>query len=117
MKRLIAVFSLLLTASLLLTGGAPRIGNLDVTAAGTAEQLSSTRIECFALTIQAKEDNTNDVCIGDSTVLCASEPGVMLEARESWTPPSPDRRQHFDLSKIYVDAETNGEGVSYLCWQ
>ncbi len=109
---------------LVLTGlvfavGAPRIGQQDVAASGTAEALSAvgTRILCSWVTVQAKTGNTGNVCVGDSNVICASAPAVELEPGWSHTYPPMDRRQHYDLRDVYVDADTNDDGVSWVCYQ
>jgi len=81
-----------------------------VAAAGTAEALSATSVACRLVVVQARPENTNDVVVGASTVVAASgtRRGITL---------SPGQSAEFhvkDVSSLYVDAETNGEGVSYV---
>jgi hypothetical protein len=111
-------FGFVLSACVLLFGaGAPQIGIVDVPASGTAVQMSSTRIQCAVVTVQSAVDNTGNICVGDSTVLCASNPGIELEPGWSYTFPPMDRRQHYDLRDIYADVNTNGDDASWLCFQ
>ena len=79
-----------------------------VAAAGTAEQLasSSQRVKCLVLI--AKPANTGQVYLGGSDVASSTngglEPGASLEFEAvNW----------LDLSDIYVDVDTAGEGVDY----
>lgn len=84
-------------------------GRKVVAAAGTAEALAaSTPIK--RVHIQALESNTDMVVVGGATVVAASgtRRGIALVAGQSVT------LQIDDLAKIYVDAVTNGEGVSYV---
>ncbi len=109
----------LVLTGLLLAVGAPKQGQQDVAASGTAEALSpvGTRLLCSWVTVQAKPGNTGNVCVGASDVVCASNPGIELEQGWSHTYPPMDRRQHYDLRDIYVDADTNDDGVGWVCYQ
>jgi hypothetical protein len=86
-------------------------GSKDVAAAGTAETLASDRTAVTWIIVQAKSTNTGRVYVGSSTV--ASTNGVSLLADDSklW-PPVADLAA-YDLSLIYVDADVNGEGVTF----
>ena len=75
-----------------------------VASAGTAEQLPD--VECLWATIQAKTGNTNPVFLGDSSV--DSTNGYELSALESIVVPVSN------LSLLWLDVTTNGEGVNIM---
>jgi hypothetical protein len=85
-------------------------GRKVVTSAGTAETLVDGSKIVASVAIQAETDNTNNVAVGDANVVAAagSERGLILAAGESTT------MSINDLVRVYVDAVTNGEGVTYL---
>ena len=76
-----------------------------VTSAGTAERLdaSDRLVRCVA--VRAKPANTGSIYIGDATV-SSSDPGVSpgdrLDVRGD---------PYLNLFDIFIDADTNGEGV------
>lgn len=81
--------------------------------AGTAEPLSSTKLLAVSFVIRALKNNTGDIYVGDSSV--DSTNGMWLDAGEA-NEKSPRTtkygiHQQWDLSKVYIDAEVNGEGV------
>lgn len=80
-------------------------GRKTVTSAGTAEALSGST---FVKTVCIKplSTNSNNIYIGNSSV--TSTTGYPLPSGESI---SIDIN---NLNKIYLDVDTNGEGVSYL---
>jgi len=84
-------------------------GDKDVTAAGTAEHLVDASLEVKWIRITAKSANTENVGIGDSTVnaTAATEVGTILDALQYV------ELFDVDLYEIYVDADVNGEGVTY----
>ena len=76
-----------------------------VSAAGTAEALAATQ-RVKSITVVAKTANTGQVYVGGSDVASSTNaglaPGDALEIpAESW----------LDLADIFVDVDTNGEGV------
>lgn len=78
-----------------------------VTASGTAETLSSSQ-RVKSVTVVAKTGNTGQVYVGGSDVASTTNdglaPGDALEVgSEEW----------LDLNDIYVDVDTNGEGVDF----
>ena len=78
-----------------------------VSASGTAEALSSSQ-RVKSVTIIAKSGNTGQVYVGGSDVATATNDGLdsgdAIEVNaESW----------MDLADIYLDVDTNGEGVDY----
>lgn len=85
-------------------------GRKTVTTAGTAVQLTATSTPCLWVLVQGLSANTTAVAAGTSTVIAASgtERGTVLMALDSV------RILVDDVSKVYVDARTNGEGVSYM---
>lgn len=93
------------------------LANVNLTLAGTAQQVSTTPIYCASVIIQAHEDNTNDIFVGDSNVAVGR--GFRLDAGESITFGNTDVRgttQEVDLSQIYFDGDTTNEDirVTYL---
>lgn len=84
-------------------------GRKTVTTAGTRVQLTATKTECQWVDVQALSANTTAVAVGDSAVVAASgtEKGDVLLPLDAVRIPIDD------VSKVWVDARTNGEGVSY----
>ena len=78
-----------------------------VSVSGTAEALSSSQ-RVKSVTIIAKSGNTGQVYVGGSDVATTTNDGLdsgdAIEINaESW----------LDLADIYLDVDTNGEGVDY----
>ena len=78
-----------------------------VTAAGTAEALAASK-RVRSVTIIAKASNTGQAYVGGSDVASTTndglDPGDELEIpSENW----------LDLADIYIDVDTNGEGVDF----
>lgn len=85
-------------------------GGKTVTTAGTAVQLSSTSILCRKVLVQARQENTQAVVVGGSTVVAAASTrrGIALVPGES---------QYFpikDVSQLWLDSLANSEGVSFI---
>ena len=79
-----------------------------VATAGQAEALSSTAQHIRSLTIVAKTSNTGQVYVGGADVASSTNdglaPGDALEIPcENW----------LDLADLYIDVDTNGEGVDF----
>lgn len=91
-----------------LSGGSPTLGqgSKDVTTSGSAEQLSTGQV-CHEVIITAKTGNTNKVYLGSSLVSNSSF-GAFLRADDSIT------LSISDLNQVYLDVDTDGEGVRYL---
>ena len=85
-------------------------GNKTVTSAGTAEALASSDTLIKALTIKADEANTNKIYPGDSTVDNTYAGPLSAGDSLSLTWPEGDMG---NLADIYIDADTNGEGVVF----
>lgn len=85
------------------------VGRKVVTTGGTAVQLVSDSTPCVMLIVTAETDNTNPVVIGDSTVVgaLATRKGTPLAAGASVT------LYIDDVSKVWLDAVTNTEGVTF----
>lgn len=80
-------------------------GSKTVTSAGARVALSATSIPCRKVIITALEDNTGTIWVGGSTVAAGrGRPLVALQA---------ETLDINDLSKVYLDASVDGEGVSY----
>lgn len=84
-------------------------GRKTVAAAGTPEALSATSVKCRKVDITALSSNAEIVVVGGSTVIAASgtRRGIPLEANDSYS------LEIDDLSKVYLDATSNGDGVSF----
>jgi hypothetical protein len=84
-------------------------GRKVVATAGTREQLAPGGTQVESVCITALETNANKVVVGGSTVVAAlgTRRGTPLAASESVT------FYVNDLSAVWVDAMTNGEGVIY----
>lgn len=80
-------------------------GSKNVTTAGTRVQLSSTSIPCKWVIITAKVGNTGTVYIGGSTVATArGKPLVNLQEIII---------NVNDVSKVWMDSDSNGDGVTF----
>lgn len=81
-------------------------GHKTISSAGTQEAISASQAITSGVTVKALADNTGDVYVGNSGV--DSTNGLVLAAGE----------QVFieidNLSKVYIDVETNDEGVSWI---
>ena len=82
-------------------------GEAIVTTGGTAVALSASR-RVRSVSIRAKAGNTGQVYVGGSNVDSTVNDG--LDAGESI---SFDSVGWMDLADIFVDADTNGEGVDF----
>lgn len=80
-------------------------GQKTVTSAGTAEELTSISNAGY-ISISYLSTNSGDIYIGSSSV--DSSNGYILNYDNPNCVLSID-----DLSKIYIDSQTNGEGVSF----
>lgn len=87
-----------------------RDGRKVVASAGTRERLVSSNTPCKVVTIQALFANTNEVVIGDSTVVASSgtRRGLTLQAGNSVT------LYVEDLYNYWIDSVTTGDGVSFI---
>ena len=85
-------------------------GRKTVTAAGTAEKLSSTSIPVHWVRITAEEDQEKSVAIGGSNLKAkaAERNGYPLAKGEDL------ELKDINLNQIYVDAETSGDGVTFI---
>lgn len=84
----------------------------NVGTAGTAEPLSDEGFVVRSAVIQAKAGNSGKIYIGGSGV---DNTDHYIEAGETFSLPfdavRSDEGGH-DLAKVYIDADTNGEGVN-----
>lgn len=84
-------------------------GSKTVTTAATAEALASgTSTQFRALTIRAKPANTGQVYVGGADVASTTNAG--LDAGEQLTLSS---AYGIHLDDVYLDVDTNGEGVDF----
>ena len=97
-------------------------GRQVVTTAGTRVQLSATNnTKVGGIIITAETDNTGAVVVGASTVVAAvaTRRGTPLAAGKSMTINGSwaGDEGRVDLSDIYIDAEQDGDGVTFMYLQ
>jgi len=88
-------------------------GKKTVAAAGTAEKLVASGKATW-VRIQALSANTNPIFVGDSNVDKTTDPQCDLAAGEHVILDAAEAGGFIDLSTIYIDVTTNGEGVNFL---
>lgn len=88
----------------------PRLisGEKTVASAGTAAALVSASQKATWLRIIAKAGNTNQVYVGGSDIAATTNDG--LDAGEELVI---EHTIAFDLADVYLDVDTNGEGVDF----
>lgn len=86
----------------------PYDGRKVVTTAGIAERLVASSLPVAWVDIQALR-NTQYIAVGTSTVVVA----VGIERGTILGPEVPVRYENIDLYDIWLDAEIDGEGVSF----
>jgi hypothetical protein len=82
------------------------LGSKNVASAGTAEPLSAVGLGFVEVIIQAKKSNTGYIYLGDSSV--DNTNGIQLQ------PEASQALEDGDLADLYIDADTNGEGVVFF---
>lgn len=86
-------------------------GTKTVTTAGTAVQVTATTTPIIGVFVSADAGNTNEVVVGDSSVVAANgtQQGLPLFGGNPavWIPIN-------DLSLLWVDSVTNGDELCYL---
>ena len=93
------------------TAGTIVDGTKTITTAGTAVQITATATPCKKVWLNADLGNTNPVVVGGSTVdaTAGSMRGIIL------IPANPPVEIEIDdLSKLYVDAQTNGDEICFV---
>jgi hypothetical protein len=85
-------------------------GEKAITTSGTAEALASSVDLYASIVIIAKTGNTNQVYVGGSDVSTSTNDG--LDAGDALEI-KPARAHGLDLAQIYLDVDTNGEGVDF----
>ena len=92
-------------------------GSVTVAVAGTAVKLGDgTFITLKAaawVLIQASQNNTGRIFVGDSTVSSSSF-GIQLSAGDSVSMPPCLAPNTYNLDNIFVNAENNGDLVTFL---
>ena len=84
-----------------------------VTAAGTEVPLTAAKTLARSVMIKALHANTNMIYVGANPVTSAT--GYVLDAGEVLVLDGLEdggNDQFIDLNEIYIDADTNGEGVT-----
>jgi len=90
----------------------PLAGEKSVTATGTAEALSATKLLVSSYVVRAKAGNTNQVYLGDSSVDVNVNDG--LDASETFSWEAHGLWGKVDLAGVFIDVDTNGEGVDFF---
>ena len=93
-----------------------------VTAAGTPEKVKEApewqQSKIISVTFRAHTANAGYVYLGFSNGITFATDGFLLSPGETITLDVHDFRDAFiDLSKIYIDAANNGDGVSYIAFE
>ena len=85
-------------------------GRKVVDSAGTAEKLVATSTYCYRVDLSADLGNTNPVVVGNADVVAASgaQKGIVLVPGNDPVTILTD-----DVSKIYVDSQTDGDAVCF----
>ena len=89
-----------------------------VAASGTAERLTTSNLAVVYVSIQAFDDNTNGIFIGDSQVDKTLFNGIELNGREAVTFGAIQPGMGMDLislKDIWIDADTTSDGVTVIC--
>lgn len=93
------------------------LGLVTVASTAVPEALSDTQILTPGASIQAPATNTGNIRVGNSAVATtyAGElrPG---EAMEITGPLIRGIEEEFDLSKVFIDVDVNGEGAIIAYW-
>lgn len=114
--RLASLFLGLLIALQPISLASSRVtGQKTVSAAGTAERLSTISVACGMLIVSADDNNADVVVIGNSDVDAsqATRKGLVLfpgQTEPYWSPTS-----RISLRDVWVDSETNNDGVAFNC--
>jgi hypothetical protein len=124
MKKVLAVvFGSLLLSAPQLVNAAPSVtdgyrvvehGRQTVATGGTPVQLSSTSTPCKMVIITGETDNTGLVVFGGSNTVdatLASRTGTPVFAGQSYV------IYVKNLNQVWLDVETNGEGVTYTYYK
>ena len=84
-------------------------GTKVVTDAGTPEALAASATPCKRVDVQALHTNTDMVVVGGAGVIAAvgTRTGIALAAGQTYS------FSIDDLSKVYIDAVVDAEGVSF----
>jgi len=87
-----------------------------VTTAGTRVPLSTTNLFVKKLIIQALDDNTNPVTVGDVTVVGAQATriGIALDSDATVQQANMLVLHDVDLMDVYIDSISNDDGISYI---
>jgi len=86
--------------------------NTTVTTAGTRVQVSTDKIMVNALIIQAHENNTGDIYVGDENV--SASRGIAIGKGQPYqyaAHPQMQMLSEFLLSDVWIDAEKSGDKV------
>lgn len=89
---------------------APIEGSKAVAAAGTAERLTSASNPCSSVIITARAANTKSIAWGFSN---AVEGGAGAEVGACIKPGESIEVKCGNTNEIWIDAQVNGEGVSF----
>lgn len=89
----------------------PKTLNKTVATAGTRVQLFASSTPCRSCTIEANPANTGVIYVGDATV-SSSVYGLSISKGNSYTFSCDGNDSKLDLTDIWLDCGTSGDGVS-----
>ncbi len=91
---------------------------VTVASGGTAVKLTANETWVTSVTIQAEFTNVSKICLGDSTVTTST--GIQIPIGDCATIDAPQGprggAEEFDLSKIYINSSTTGDGVRIIAF-
>lgn len=92
-----------------------------VSAAGTPERIieQAHSVPAMVISIRANTDNAGNIYIGNNSVNALDATGVsgILSPGETlYLDVSHFADAHIDLNEIWIDADNNGEGISYVAF-
>lgn len=94
----------------------------NVTTAGTAVQLTTTKIIGYGVRIKAKAANTGDILVGSSSAVSTTtgyrlDAAEKIDATEMFGPEAQDAGVGIDLSQVWLNSTVNAEGVEVLYFE
>ena len=89
-------------------------GRKVVTTAGTAVKLVAAATPCKRVQVSVDLGSTNPIVIGGSTVVAASDSQVGIVLIRGNAPVTINID---DVSKLYIDAQTNGDAVCFTYYE
>lgn len=89
------------------------LGFVTIASSGTPVPFSAVSVLATRVMVVAKKVDGNNIGIvqvGDASLSYGTLEGIPLSPRDYWEPPIPDHK-YVDVSKLFVDGATVGDGV------